>query len=603
MTTKTGSTEPVVPVPPQHAEEKMLRQAMLLAKQVQLSPLFVLFVAACMAFAFFKQKNLWLALTWLSTVAFCLGTRFWYARSVQDTTDAAQAKRILNNLTMFALINGLAMGLSAPLFFNGLDDVRKAWVGLILVSLSAGGIATSAGCPRVFAAYALPALLPLAITWALTGDSEHVLLGAMILCFIAILYKFVTDNNRIFNESFAYRYEREQLIQQLENKHQELSKAMNAAQEERARAEEAGQAKARVLAAASHDLRQPLHALSLYSAVLAQHPEPATLAEVAQQIDLSVRGLSALLNALLDISRLDAGVYKIECRSFSVHDALRRITHDFEAIAQKKGLMLYLDSKPVYAYSDPVVFEQIARNLIDNALKYTDDGAVLVTVSQEDESLRVAVHDTGKGIPEYERERVFEEFYQLNNPSRDRERGLGLGLSIVKRLAELVQSKIVLHSVAGEGSCFSWHLPLERRGVPPVMGADVESGGVTVMSEKKQILVIEDEAAIRHGMGLLLRTWGMEAHGCDSQKAAEAILQQHKIDLIIADLRLSDGVNGLKVVQELRTQFGLLPVILISGETDPNQLRDVANSDLPLMNKPIQPELLRKNLLQMLDSA
>ncbi len=602
----------------QHKEVRLHMQAKMLARQVQRSPLAVLAVALVVVYAIHQHIEAWRIYLWVGLVALGLFARFVYATAIMrrmnvesnQATESAQpaqpaqqplqAAVVLRNLTWFALFNGFAIGISAPLFFPELNTAERAMVSLVLVGISAGGISTSAAYPPAFVAYILPALLPAVLCLAWLGGGQEIL-SVLIVLFIVILYSFVHENHKLLGESFSIRFEREKLVRELESKQEELLSAKEHAEQAKERAEEAGQAKARVLAAASHDLRQPLHALSLYSAVLSQHPEPQTLKEVSQQIDLSVRALNALLNALLDISRLDAGVYQIEQSSFNVHVVLQRIVHEFETLAKRKGLGLLLDSRPVHTYSDPVVMERIVRNLIDNALKYTERGAVLVSLKIEGERVTIAVRDTGKGIPQAEQNRVFEEFYQLDNPSRDREMGLGLGLSIVKRLAELVKSRIVLTSVLGEGSCFSWHVPLERRGAPPIAGDGFDDGKVLRMAKRLQILVIEDEAAIRHGMGLLLGVWGMTAHGCAELHTAQELMQQHEIDFIIADLRLEGGADGLEVVNTLRKNYKAVPVLLISGETDPQKLKDVAASGFPLMNKPIQPEMLRKNIAQMLE--
>lgn len=596
------SSQPVFIEQAQHQEARLSIQAKLLARQVQRSPIFVFVVACAVVYVIYPYTDGWLAYSWLAAVVLGLGLRFVYAKRVTSAGLSAPPRQVLRNLTWFAFLNGTAIGISAPMFFFfEMADTDRAVVSLVLVGVSAGGISTSAAYAPVFAAYVLPALLPMAISWAVLGQVQHILLCVLVLLLIIILYSFVLENQKFLNESIGIRFQQEQLVIELNAKHEELLRAMEHAEQAKERAEEAGQAKARVLAAASHDLRQPLHALSLYSAVLSQRPEPQTLKEVSRQIDLSVRALSALLNALLDISQLDAGVYQIEQSSFNVHEVLERIVDEFAPIAQRKGLGLLLDSHPALTYSDPVVMGRIARNLIDNALKYTERGAVLVSLTVEGARIVITVRDSGKGIPKNEQRRVFEEFYQLDNPSRDREMGLGLGLSIVKRLAELIGSKVSLVSALGEGSCFSWYLPLERRGNPLIAREQFDDGKVFSMTKQLQVLVIEDEAAIRHGMALLLGAWGMAAHVCADLKEAMALMQEHDMDLIMADLRLEGGVCGLDVVNALLKEFKIVPVLLISGETDPQKLKDVAVSGFPLMSKPIQPEMLRKNIAQMLE--
>ena len=577
-------------------------QVMLLARQVQRSPLPVLLVLLVGLYAIWPQIHLLEAVAWLGGVFFCLAARFIYARRVTQANQAANATTVLRNLVLFAFANGLAVGIGPLYIFDSLGSEKRAIITMLLVGLSAGGISTSGAFPQVFLAYILPALLPVAGAWAWIADrlqpmqEKQPFISFTIILFIVILYIFVRENHKVFKDSVQIRFEREHLLSEVQQKNAELQLAMQQTREARDRAEIAGQAKARVLAAASHDLRQPLHALSLYSAVLSQHPDQATLEEVAKQINLSVRALSALLNALLDISRLDAGVVQIEARTFDVKAELQRIVAEFQPLAQRKGLTLYTDLQALRTYTDPVVFQQITRNLLENAIKYTEQGVVLVSARREGEQVRVAVQDTGRGIPEHELSRIFEEFYQLDNPGRNRDQGLRLGLSIVKRLAELVRSRITVTSTLHQGSCFSWLVPLDRRGQQEHLLDALPADSPRVLNPKWHILVIEDEAPIRHGMNLLLHSWGIQAHDCATLTDAERIMDTQTVHMVIADLRLQDGADGLQVAQQLRLRRPGLAVLLISGETDPAKLRSVADSGLPLMSKPIEPETLREHI-------
>ncbi|WP_338847793.1 ATP-binding protein [Massilia sp. W12] len=591
---------------------RLREQARMLVLQVQKNPAFIAITASVAAFSMVTHKQVKIshALLWLGGVVLALAVRLLYARKYMRQTQAAErglsampdAGRALEYLTGFAFLNGLAFGLAPLCFFGALDDAQRAMMSMVLLGLSAGGIATSAATPRVLLAYMLAALGPLIFAW--TWFAGQPLISFLILFFGVTLYMFAKDNHQVFCDSFLMRYQHAQMNTELQQRNAELQQTMQALQEARDHAEEAGQAKARVLAAASHDLRQPLHALSLYSAVLAQKPEAATLEEVSKQINLSVRALSALLNALLDVSRLDAGVVQIEARSFDVKAELQRIVAEFQPLAQQKKLFLCTDLLPLRCFTDPLIFQQIARNLIENAIKYTDAGAVLVSVRNEGEQVRISVQDTGRGIPESEVSRIFEEFYQLDNPGRNRDLGLGLGLSIVKRLAELVRSRITVTSTPYEGSNFSWLAPLDRRGTgqDAAEAAPLENSQ-RLINPKWRILVLEDEAPIRHGMQLLLGSWGIQTHGCATREEAQDIIAKHQIQMVIADLRLQDGVSGLQVAQLLQNSQPGLAVLLVSGETDPAKLRDVADSGLPLMNKPVEPEALREHIARMLQQA
>ena len=573
-------------------------QVRLLARQVRRSPHAVLIVASAIVYGVYPYVPLALAFAWLMFVTMSVLSRWAYAGYVLREANIVNSRHVMRRLVLFAFINGTAVGVSAPLFFAALPDASRAIVAMVLVGLSAGGIATSAAYRPAFAAYILPALLPLAYSWIMAGGARHIMIGALVLLFIFILFTFVRENHHLLSQSFSIRFEREHLVQALEQKQTELQMAKE-------QAEEAGRAKARILAAASHDLRQPLHALSLYSAVLARNPTQETLTVVSQHIDLSVRALSALLNALLDVSRLDAGVFQIEQCSFDVATILQRVINDYLELARQKGLAFHLHSVPATVFSDPIVVERITRNLIDNAIKYTDHGSVVVTIRQVGNRARIDVRDSGKGIPQDEQQRVFEEFYQLDNPGRDREQGLGLGLSIVKRLTELIGCTISVISSPGRGSCFSLTLPLDRRAAidPPEEIQALGDGALT--GSNMRILLIDDESAIRHGMSLLLESWGaIPFSAADMQNAQDILLAENgNIDLIVADLRLQNGADGLQVVVALRKQWGPIPVLLASGETDPSKLKGVAASGFPLLHKPISPETLHQNIIDLLGPA
>ena len=377
----------------------------------------------------------------------------------------------------------------------------------------------------------------------------------------------------------------------LEHQHGQLQVAIE-------HAEQAGRAKARVLAAASHDLRQPLHALSLYSGVLSGNPDPATLSVVAKHIDLSVRALNALLNALLDLSKLDAGVFQIERCVFSLTDLLARVCNDYRAHAEYKGITLQLEVPALLVYSDPIIVERVARNLIDNAVKYTDTGTVAVSAHALAGMVTVAVRDTGRGIAPEQQQQVFEEFYQIDNPGRDRSEGLGLGLSIVLRLTTLIEADLIVDSAPGVGSCFSWRLPhcqerVQARHASPAPPAPAMTACTLA------ILLVDDELAILHSMSLLLASWGYLPLCAGDPQQAHAIMAQRvgRVDLMIVDLRLGHGGDGLLLAATLRARWGAIPVLLVSGETNPSKLKDAAASGFPILHKPLSPDTLHESIL------
>jgi CheY-like chemotaxis protein len=398
----------------------------------------------------------------------------------------------------------------------------------------------------------------------------------------------VKDNERVVRDSFLIRYENERLLDALAREREEVLLA-------RDRAEEADRAKSRFLAAASHDLRQPLHALSLFSAALSVRASDDATRELSSHMDTTLSALSLLLDSLLDISKLDAGAVQPEIKRVSVGPLMTRIAVDFRAIAQQKGLDVRVAPVDADVQTDPALLERILRNLVDNAVKYTRRGVIELAAERDDAAVRVSVRDTGPGIPPAERERIFEEFYQIGNPERDRAKGLGLGLAIVRRLARLLRAEIELKSDVGQGSTFIVSLP-PAAAVPTlaVERPDAEEATTGTLSDM-HVLVIDDEPAVRIGMRALLESWGCRVMTCSHYAEAERLLDEYgsPVDMIIADFRLREHENGIETVHRLRARVGEVPALLLTGDTAPERLREAKLSGLPLLHKPVTADKLR----------
>jgi signal transduction histidine kinase len=576
-----------------------LQQLALLCRQATRSPFVILIAVAFVAYAVHDHAPQWLIWAWAAALCAILFVRRAYAFRVlrAPPSDATAA---LRNMVLFAAANGIATGAAAPLFFGALPYADRALLTMVLVCWSAGGVATAAAYAGAFFAFIPAALGPLALMWALTGEPHGVFLGVLILLFVLVLSLFVRDNERVLRESFGIRYENERLIEELERERLEAALA-------RDRAEDADRAKSRFLAAASHDLRQPLHALSLYAAALTLRASASGSGQIAGNIREAVESLSKLVDSLLDISKLDAGAIHPEIQLVDVGTLVERIGQDFAPVAQAKGLELRAWTGEALARTDPVLLERIVRNLVDNAIKYTARGSVALTVDARGRDARIAVRDTGQGIPVAERERIFEEFYQIGNPERDRARGLGLGLAIVRRLGHLLGCEIELDTAPGAGSTFTVRLPL----APPdaVTGEPRPIAGLTAPSEADagalrglHVLVLDDEPAVRTSMRALLGAWGCRATVCSGRAEAERILsgQPPAIDVIVADLRLRQNENGIETVRALRTAVGEVPALLVTGDTAPERLREAAASGLPLLHKPVFADALRTAILTAL---
>ncbi|MFP5409879.1 MAG: ATP-binding protein [Gammaproteobacteria bacterium] len=394
------------------------------------------------------------------------------------------------------------------------------------------------------------------------------------------------------------------MAETLQTHHNELEARVRAATADLAAkmdmAERANFAKSRFFAAASHDLRQPLHALSLFVAALKarnQQPETQTLID---NIEASTAAMELLFNALLDISRLDAGTIEAHPVNFPLHKMLGELEHQFRALAEEKGLRLRFRPCDVTLYSDPLLIERILGNLIANAIRYTDDGGVLVACRRRGPLVRLSVIDTGRGIPPDQQEAVFQEFVQLHNPARDRSKGLGLGLAIVSRLGRLLGHRVNLRSRPGHGSTFSIDVPLgdARLIAPPAPPAPPVH-----LPEDALVLLVDDENAILRGMAELFDHWGIDLVTARSADEAEQWLAGlgRAPHVIVSDYRLPDDTDGLEVIERLRQKFGRdIPAILITGDTAPDTILRITNAGIPMLHKPLRPAKLRALLTHLI---
>ncbi|WP_428353368.1 ATP-binding protein [Methyloprofundus sp.] len=375
----------------------------------------------------------------------------------------------------------------------------------------------------------------------------------------------------------------------------DLIKRERALEEARKTAEQANAAKTRFLAAASHDLRQPIHALGLFFAELSDRVQSPETGALIIQVNDSITAINSMLNALLDVSKLDAGVVKPNIECFSLKELLSRLESDFISIARENHNQLRIRPPSAIVSSDPAMLERMLRNLIGNALRYTQNGRVLVAARPRGETVQIQVFDNGIGIPKDQLEDIFIEFHQLGNPARDRRQGLGLGLAIVKRLTRLLGHQITVSSEPGKGSCFSITLPVASI----ILVESVKKTrdySTTHLMKGSQVMVLDDDSAVLEGMYGLLTHWGFEVITANSPADAFYKLKNtaHKLKLLIIDYRLPDSVSGIEVAKKIQSSIGSpLPVLIITGDTGPERLQEADASGYPLLHKPVQPAKLR----------
>ena len=360
--------------------------------------------------------------------------------------------------------------------------------------------------------------------------------------------------------------------------------------------------KSRFLAVASHDLRQPLHALSLFVAQLRSTADPAERSRLADKIGTAVANMNELFNALLDISKIDAGGLQVRMSDFPIDSILKRVEATFAAPALEKGLHLRVVSSSAWVHSDAILLERILLNLTANAIRYTTAGGVVVGCRHVGGRLRIDVHDSGIGIAEDQQGAIFTEFYQVVGAEPDRREGLGLGLAIVERLCILLDHPIELRSTLGKGSRFSISVPLTRVGSMSAEPAAIRS--VLDPLPGRSVLVVDDDPLVLDATRGLLEGWGCRVVIAQSGNEALAKLGEDPPDLIISDFRLGDGRTGIEVVAQVRSAFqSAIPVILVSGDVAQQRLQQAEACGHPLLHKPVSPMTLRAAMSRFLKAS
>jgi signal transduction histidine kinase/ActR/RegA family two-component response regulator len=366
--------------------------------------------------------------------------------------------------------------------------------------------------------------------------------------------------------------------------------------EERTRQlEAANQAKSRFIAAASHDLRQPLHALGLFVAQLQGRLRAAERSQIISRIEAALSAMNELFSALLDISKLDAGATTINITVFPVAQLLAHAETTFAGAAREKKLSFRAMPSDAWVRSDFILLEQIVFNLITNALRYTRSGGVVVGCRKRGDQLRVEVWDSGIGIAADQHDKIFGEFYRLGEPDRDRRAGLGLGLAIVDRLCRLLDHPIEVRSTVGKGSVFAVTVPLAPANKRAIEASIVPRAQPS-LSHDKLVLVIDDDPLVLEGMSGIFRKWGCRVITADSDsKALKAAAEQDDLpDLIISDYHLANDRTGIETIEWLRGELSAqIPAFLISGDTDPATLHEAKAKGLHLLHKPVDPMALR----------
>ncbi|MBI4988625.1 MAG: response regulator [Rhodocyclales bacterium] len=489
-----------------------------------------------------------------------------------------------------AAISGAVWAAAGLLFFVSNSPLHQMVLIVSIFAITSVAVPLLAAHRPSFYIFVIPTLSALILRNAWEGEGLHLLLAfitaAVLLGILAVGRKY----NQLLTESLRTRFQNETMAQQLAVQNTELEEARNTA-------ELASRAKTQFFAAASHDLRQPLHAMGLFAAALADKAHDDEVRNMVGSINASVDALEALFNELLDISKIDAGAIRPKIETFALNPLLQRLHIDFKAEAEAKNLELRVRRSEALVCSDALLIERVLRNLINNAIRYTQAGGILVGVRRHGAHWRIEVRDTGIGIVPEQIDKVFEEFYQIGNPERDRRKGLGLGLSIVRRLAELLGHPLTLRSMRERGTVFALELPAACAQAPAVRPAPATMPSISF--DGRLMLVIDDEETVREGMRTLLDGWGAEVVVCAgmADTLVEIARLERAPDIVIADHQLQEGRVGADAILAVRAHFGKqVPAIIITGSTSPLLTGAAQALDCQLLLKPVMPAKLRSLL-------
>lgn len=508
-------------------------------------------------------------------------------------TPRQDAWRLTQCMAAMGLIWG-SLGLIIWWFSHDSTDAVVYYVG-ILSTVSSGALGLGAPMYRAYIVYLSCAVVGALIALLLTKGAVTLPAMAMVGVYYSLTCLHARNLAKAARDSIEIKFENQRLVVQLRAQTQRALEAQEAA-------EQANQDKSRFLAAASHDLRQPLHAMGLFLETLQRSPLNAHQTLVLGHARNASGAAAEMLTTLLDYSRLEAGVIKAHRAPFAVQPLLSALEQEFGGQADAAALVYRTRETSAAALADRALVDLVMRNLISNALRYTHKGGVLIACRQRRTRLALEVWDTGMGIAREQQEEIFREFHQLGNPERDRRKGLGLGLAIVKRLvAEMEGTQMEVCSEVGRGSVFrlwldAWHGPL-------LLDEHADRGDQTQRLVGLRVLAIDDDEAVCLGMQALLQSWGC---CCSTASSAREALQgtmagRAAPDLIITDFRLREGETGKEVLEQLRGHWGQqVPAIIMTGDTSPQRLRDAQSTAALLLHKPVSSEQLISAMVQLL---
>lgn len=509
--------------------------------------------------------------------------------------EPATAVTVQNRIRIATLMSSITAAFFGMLAYFAVS-VDHATTSLLIIMVLTGMVATATAAISyllpMYLLYIFPMMLPVSARMSGFAESSFQWIAILILLYLTICVGISRKIRYAIIHSINVRFENIDLLQNVQHEKKRSEEALE-------RAEQANLAKSRFLAAASHDLRQPLHSLRLFTATLELQTRETQHKTLVSQIDTSVKSLEELFNSLLDISKLDAGTINVDRQHVQLDLLLTQIEGEFRPVAQEKRLDLQVTLDGHVVHTDALLLERLIRNLASNAIRYTSDGTISIGSTSKDGRVWIGINDTGIGIEHEDQTRIFEEFVQLGNVERDRNQGIGLGLSIVKRIGDLLDVDLKLTSSPGQGSTFLVGVPEGDSRLS--VFSNTHGGAEPDHVDSLFVLVIDDEEAVCLAVEGLLETWGCIVMTATSGDAALQQLTEigETPDLILSDYRLRDGETGGDAIKRIRELYGEdVPAIILTGDIAPDRLKDIKLLGLPMLHKPCEPEALRQLLVR-----
>lgn len=570
------------------------RQLELVLQRVRPAEISAAVIATAICIATYRQVGITAALAWFVSVFIAFALRRWLVQGKLGNLHA------ITNLSGFARhvagvhgLIGAAVASAGWWFYGGMSSGSQYVLTLVLAAWPAAGMSVLGVHRRSFLIYLICYFSVLiSAWWYFHPHNWLVLIGLVVI--VPLLASASKNLSQLIDTISTLEQEKDKLLEQQQTLIANLESAKN-------EAEQANLAKSRFLAAASHDLRQPLQAISLLSGVLRSISIEKRVMDISTQLARASESLDTLFGSILDISRLEAGAIKPNTVDFSIDTLFARLQSEYGARAAAKGLTFIAGHTAVRLHSDPVLFERIIRNLVENAIRYTHEGGVALTLVESADGIEVAVTDSGIGINQPEQERIFQEYYQATKTPEAQEIGMGLGLAIVRRLCELLGLKISVQSSAGSGSVFRVIIPKELvAGSLPSAAAKPQLSHLDLSGHR--VLVIDDDPLVREALKAALTAWGATVSPCAALSELEAMLIQTPVPSIaIIDYRLAEGPLGLEVAQQIHERHPTIKRIMMTGELllDPH----LEGTDMPILRKPVSHDQLARVLGQLIKPA